>query len=534
MPIFFQNCAWPAVALLFVLSLLVIPQVVEYQNNSTHDILQRNFEAKNITKDISLSKLISILNSHSYIYANWNATDSSEARSIKHFKHFLNILTPWIIAEPSTLLVQDNPSPYFNNINCSSSRFKHFLSGKRLNTPKVIVDFIPFGYDLDKLEVRLLENFESVDVFVIFESQMAQTGIEKPLIFDLVKDSQRFLRFRHKIIHLTATAEEMLRFAGRRRESTCNPDWDASLHVHVPDSKWSGWQNHNWELERAMRRLMVIKFKTLPPSHPDILLQREATRAITSRGFSLTFFGAKSSKRYTANNTHITDEAPLAIQSDADELLTGLALAHCALKSPRKFPLYAPCFSLKGNALTLQREGHTELFIEPEDSPDLLNYLFNAAPSINLLYETIMRNDTCRLTSPAQITPDNHMGLGAAVHLSSINEPAELWLKSLYTHHGRDNREYQTLVPQTLIDAGKRGEITPCIVRSSFGNTYHYPSANIDCDSVCNSVCRGVHYLSVVGGQDVYKALPWPLRLNPNRYPFIMANCTQHCVGSGW
>ena len=47
--------------------------------------------------------------------------------------------------------------------------------------PATIIDFVPFGYDVDLLEIRLLENYDAVDVFVIYETMFTQRGIRKPL-----------------------------------------------------------------------------------------------------------------------------------------------------------------------------------------------------------------------------------------------------------------------------------------------------------------------------------------------------------------
>lgn len=501
---------------------------------SSHKYIPRNNTPSNITKDIGLLDLAEILNLHKDAFAEWK----SNSHSIQYFNRFLKILIPWVTAEPPATIMVNNPFP--SSIDCSDFRFRHFLTGGRLMKPRIIVDFIPFGYDLDKLEVRLLENYDLVEAFVIFESQISQTGIAKPLIFDMVKDTVRFLRFRKKIIHITATREEMLRFAGQRRRSTCQDGWDGVtdpiIHDNAKsgDSTWFDWEMSNWELEQAMRRLMVVKFKTLPLTHPDAPLQQEVTHEITVRGYSLTSMGVKSMVRYTRNSSYIVQEAPLAIQSDADEIITEPALAHlkhCALKCASCFPLYAPCFNLKGNAMTLQHTGPTELSINLEDSSELLNYLWKAGPSIHLLYDMIRKNDTCRLISPAQINPHNHMGLGAAVHLSSIDEPAEMWLKSLYTHHGRENREYLYRAPVAFIEAGKRGEISPALIRSAYRNQSHLLTASdTGSSSVCGNVCWGVHYQAVTGGEKVYQSLPWALRYNPQRYPFIVSNCTEACI----
>lgn len=57
-----------------------------------------------------------------------------------------------------------------------------------------VVDLIIFSYELDLLEVRLLELWDVVDFFFITESSHAHSGVGKPLFF--ARNMKRFERFR--------------------------------------------------------------------------------------------------------------------------------------------------------------------------------------------------------------------------------------------------------------------------------------------------------------------------------------------------
>lgn len=132
-----------------------------------------NFDSSLLRKDADLEGLVSLLNTRPDIFQYWDYDD--KVTFLKHYVFFMQALTPWLIAPPAV----DVPTQFSHNlsvINCSNPSFRHALSGKHLTSPRLIVDFIPFGYELDKLEIRLLENFFVVDAFVIFESTLTQTG----------------------------------------------------------------------------------------------------------------------------------------------------------------------------------------------------------------------------------------------------------------------------------------------------------------------------------------------------------------------
>ncbi len=51
-----------------------------------------------------------------------------------------------------------------------AGRYSHVLSGLPRSDPAPLVDFVPVGYDLDLLEVRLLELYDIVNLFVLYEA----------------------------------------------------------------------------------------------------------------------------------------------------------------------------------------------------------------------------------------------------------------------------------------------------------------------------------------------------------------------------
>ena len=61
---------------------------------------------------------------------------------------------------------------------------------------------------MDLLEIRLNELDSVVDKFVIVEAEKTHQNKEKPLYFNNEKDSERFKKFKDKIIHLIVPANE--------------------------------------------------------------------------------------------------------------------------------------------------------------------------------------------------------------------------------------------------------------------------------------------------------------------------------------
>ncbi|KAJ3056103.1 hypothetical protein HK097_008139 [Rhizophlyctis rosea] len=65
-----------------------------------------------------------------------------------------------------------------------------------------VIDLLPFSTDLESLEIRLNELDPIVDIFVILESRKTFTDKPKELVYDAIKDTPEFLKFKHKIVHI--------------------------------------------------------------------------------------------------------------------------------------------------------------------------------------------------------------------------------------------------------------------------------------------------------------------------------------------
>ena len=141
-------------------------------------------------RTLDLSYLVNLLNSQQF----------SGNISINEI---IEVVFPWIIAESGNSIKEGITFPAVS-LNCSDTIYANIFDGNTLHENRIIVDFVPFGYDLDKLEMRLYEGYDIVSAFVVYESPLTQTAKPKPFYFEAVKDSARFARFKDKIIYLKA------------------------------------------------------------------------------------------------------------------------------------------------------------------------------------------------------------------------------------------------------------------------------------------------------------------------------------------
>ena len=130
-------------------------------------------------------------------------------------------------------------------LNCTQSKYANVFTGKSLNKGRLLVDFVPFGYDVDKLEIRLVEGYDYIDAFVIYEAPYTQTGIRKPFYFDMVRETARFRRFGPKIIYIKALEKDLAHFL---------PKPGAARHKY-------------WYLEGSMRTEVIRLFNELTPQN---------------------------------------------------------------------------------------------------------------------------------------------------------------------------------------------------------------------------------------------------------------------------
>ena len=68
----------------------------------------------------------------------------------------LEAVGDWVTAEPAVALKLPRDEE-LAPVNCAAPLFAGVLTGAMLSEPRPIVDFVPFGVDVDALEIRLAE-----------------------------------------------------------------------------------------------------------------------------------------------------------------------------------------------------------------------------------------------------------------------------------------------------------------------------------------------------------------------------------------
>lgn len=87
-----------------------------------------------------------------------------------------------------------------------------------------IVDLVPFGMELDVLELRLAQLYDLVDAFIVVESNRGYGGIAKPLV--LQRNLARLARFAPKLHPLVIDAAAP---SGRRPALRQGTDWSGEM-----------------------------------------------------------------------------------------------------------------------------------------------------------------------------------------------------------------------------------------------------------------------------------------------------------------
>lgn len=121
-----------------------------------------------------------------------------------------------------------------------------------------IVDLVPFGLELDVLELRLAQLYDLVDAFVVVESDRGYGGVAKPLV--LQRNLARLARFAPKLHPLLVRGPAPSGVLPSRRLGT----------------DWSGEMAHRVSMWRAARPLLTSGTETIlissdcdeiPPRH---------------------------------------------------------------------------------------------------------------------------------------------------------------------------------------------------------------------------------------------------------------------------
>lgn len=108
-----------------------------------------------------------------------------------------------------------------------------------------IVDLVPFGLELDILELRLAHLYDLVDTFVVVESSRGYGGIAKPLV--LQRNLDRFARFAPKLLALV-------------------------VDDHTPHDPHASRTGTDWGRERAARAAMWTAARPALPDADTIVI----------------------------------------------------------------------------------------------------------------------------------------------------------------------------------------------------------------------------------------------------------------------
>ena len=111
-----------------------------------------------IARDVSLEGLAHLLNTVPLSSTGLEQDAQHWPRRAAHYAAFMHWLSPWLLGAPSHEL-PPSPEQTFPPFDCSNTRFAEVLTGRPRRKPRRIVDFVPYGYDPDMLEVRLLESW---------------------------------------------------------------------------------------------------------------------------------------------------------------------------------------------------------------------------------------------------------------------------------------------------------------------------------------------------------------------------------------
>ena len=113
------------------------------------------------------------------------------------------------------------------------------------------------------------------------------------------------------------------------------------------------------------------------------------------------------------------------------------------------------------------------------------------------------KNDPLKLREDCQ----HHLGLGAAVHLSSPGEPA----LSLFKHYGVIESTAKSAISPTLFRALKQGNVNPSVL---FKEVVHPWCRR-------KNAAKHVHLLSQHEQDIILRSIPGVVKANPGRYPFL-------------
>ena len=451
-----------------------------------------------MVRDGSVEGLVSLLNAHHNDFPKLPKNISEQALyTSKHSEKFLQILGMWLDLPPIVELVHTTPNllPLHEEVKCGNPLYSRVLTGKQSPLPRVIVDFIPFGYDIDALEIRLSENFDVVDLFVVYENVRTQSGYVKPYIFGNALRGNRFSKFTSKILYLRGEDWEINQYTQQTLKAT------KRTHDGKKKVKLKKGNSDSWALEKATRSEMMRKFKLALRTNSTL----QYVLGLGASGNRYIFHDQDYAEQYPGR--------PYAIQNDEDELINRNVLLHikyCEIK-PEAPIIYTPSFSFKKSFSWLQRTRDMRCLQSSVFSGNLSfemsGFLWRPGPYLWPLSEFLEAGTTNRNKRDGKHGECRyHMDYGAAVHLSSLADPAMAWFKRF----GVIEDNPKGIFINALIDAIRHEKVNAALI---YALAVH-PWCNLD------NPAAHLSTLSTDAQTVVAQSIPNTVKMNPGRYPF--------------
>jgi hypothetical protein len=129
-----------------------------------------------------------------------SATGGGADDSLELARDINSIAARYLLREPRAALQSIHPPVV--EIDCGDAVYARVLTGNVATEEKYIIDIVPFGFDVDYLEIRLMEYFDFVDKFVIIEQSTSHKGVPKEYLIPKLLASDRFSRFKSKIEYI--------------------------------------------------------------------------------------------------------------------------------------------------------------------------------------------------------------------------------------------------------------------------------------------------------------------------------------------
>jgi len=266
------------------------------------------------------------------------------------------------------------------DIDCSNIIYSDALTGRIDPNEKIIVDINLFGWDVDYLEIRLLEYADIIHSFVIPELDVTLKGVAKPMMIPSLLEG-RLAQFQNKIDYMPQSASKQLLW---RLWNTTDPTERF---------------NALWNFEGGVRKDAL-----------DYTKQKY--------------------RNVDGNN----NAAVYIVQNDGDEIISRKAMAHfkaCELREPMQTTFFPNILFKHGISWMWQRSPLSYEF-EYHGQDDLADHLRNSiwkyGPMVHRLSESLTA-DNFRVDPWGMI----HMGIGAANHFSNPSHPILGFLKLLST-----------------------------------------------------------------------------------------------------